>query len=72
VPVIPDTRQYKALAGRRSQAWDEIDLASYDAVLIATDHDGVDYVELAKARLVIDTRNACRRAGVVGAHIIPA
>jgi len=73
VPVIPDTRQHKTLSGRRSQVWDTLDVASFDAVLIATDHDDVDYAALAKtAKLVIDTRNACRRAGVVGAHIVPA
>src|SRR5262245_44209201 len=65
VPVIPETREHKSLAGRRSQPWDPTDFTSYEAVLIVTDHDGVDYAELVRhARLVIDTRNACRRAGV--------
>ena len=43
------------------------------AVLIVTDHDNVDYVSLAdSARLVVDTRNACARAGVTGSHIVKA
>ena len=37
-------------------------LASYDAVLIATDHSSYDYVSIVDgAKLVIDTRNATRR-----------
>ena len=39
-------------------------LAKYDVVLIATDHDIVDYKALVSAaKLVVDTRNACARAG---------
>ena len=71
VPVIPDTRHYRTLNGRSSEPWGDFD--GYDAVLIATDHDGVDYAELAKnAKLVIDTRNACRRAGVTAEHVVGA
>ncbi len=48
-------------------------IASFDAVVIATDHDGIDYAGLARAaRLVIDTRNACARAGVSGPTIVKA
>ncbi|HZV21148.1 MAG TPA: nucleotide sugar dehydrogenase, partial [Hyphomicrobiales bacterium] len=64
VPAIPETREHKRLAGRRSLDWPIIGLPSYDAVLIVTDHDSVDYAELARqAPLIVDTRNACRRAG---------
>jgi UDP-N-acetyl-D-glucosamine dehydrogenase len=73
VPVIPATREHKSLSGRRSQDWKPPELGAYDAVLIVTDHDQVDYAELARhAKLVIDTRNACRRAGVDAAHVIQA
>ena len=45
----------------------------YDAVVIATDHDAVDYQALCRhAKLVIDTRNACARHGCVGEHIVKA
>ena len=64
VPVIPMTREHAELAGRESVAWREDLGAGYDAILIATDHDGVDYCALTEhAPLVVDTRNACRRAG---------
>ena len=37
-------------------------LASYDCVLIATDHTSYDYDAIARnAKLVVDTRNATRR-----------
>jgi UDP-N-acetyl-D-glucosamine dehydrogenase len=64
VPEIPLTREHKALAGRSSVAWDLDVFRSFDAALIATDHDGVDYPGLAQsAPLVIDTRYACARSG---------
>lgn len=64
VPEIPMTREHEALAGRRSWDWNPDGLNDFDAVLIATDHDSIDYVTLAtRARIVVDTRNACARAG---------
>jgi UDP-N-acetyl-D-glucosamine dehydrogenase len=48
-------------------------IAGYDAVLIATDHDCVDYRAVVEAaRLVIDTRDACRRAGVSDDRVVKA
>jgi UDP-N-acetyl-D-glucosamine dehydrogenase len=73
IPAIPLTREHAHLAGRRSVPLTPETPAGYDAVLIATDHDGVDYAGVAAAaRLVIDTRNACRRAGVESAKVVKA
>jgi len=73
IPEIPSTRDHKALAGRRSIHLSMEAVAGYDAVLIATDHDGVDYRAIAQAaRLVVDTRNACLRAGVSADNIVKA
>jgi UDP-N-acetyl-D-glucosamine dehydrogenase len=48
-------------------------IGASDAVLIATDHDDVDYCLIAQhARLVLDTRNACARLGLVGPTIVKA
>ena len=59
VAEIPTTREHMQLAGRRSIEWVPSCLAVYDAVLIVTDHDGVDYGALVKeSRLVVDTRNS--------------
>ncbi len=68
VPVIPMTREHAALAGRHSVAFTPESIARYDAALIATDHDNVEYALLGQhAKLVIDTRNAMSRSGIVNA-----
>ncbi|MGN6097991.1 MAG: nucleotide sugar dehydrogenase, partial [Bosea sp. (in: a-proteobacteria)] len=73
VPAIPRTREHAALAGRRSVDIRDGGVAIYDAVLIATDHDGVDYAGLVRdARLIVDTRNVCERNGLRRNHIIKA
>ena len=58
---IPTTREHMDLAGRKSIEWNPDTFGEYDATLIATDHDGVDYEVLTeKSLLVIDSRNATR------------
>jgi UDP-N-acetyl-D-glucosamine dehydrogenase len=65
VEAIPPTREYAAYAGRRSTPLSAETLRAHDAVLIATDHDAVDYPLIASdAALIVDTRNAFRRRGV--------
>lgn len=64
VPVVPMTREHAALAGRRSIELVPSVLNGFDAALIGTDHDGVDYGLIVKnVGLVVDTRNAVARAG---------
>jgi UDP-N-acetyl-D-glucosamine dehydrogenase len=73
VPVIPRTREHPQFAGLASVRLtaEEVDCA--DAVLIATDHDGVDYALIAEhAQLVIDTRNAMERQGVANERVVKA
>lgn len=73
ISVLPPSRNYPDLAGRRSVPLTKEGLAGFDAVLIATDHDEVDYALLAEhAKLVVDTRNACAQRGLQGAHIFKA
>lgn len=73
IEVINQSREHGRLAGRRSIRWDPEQLGQYDAVVIATDHDAVDYAELCQAaRLVIDTRNACVRVGWQGPNVAKA
>lgn len=72
-PSVPLTRDYPELAGRRSAKLDARVLAARDAVLIATDHDLVDYNLVAThSKLVLDTRNACARAGADLARVVAA
>jgi UDP-N-acetyl-D-glucosamine dehydrogenase len=59
VQSIPETREHAAHAGQKSIDWSAEELAKFDAALICTDHDGINYEELVeKSKLVIDTRNA--------------
>jgi len=65
IPVIPATREHAELAGRHSVALDPKTIAAHDVVLVATDHDGIDWKDLVShSRLIVDTRNACARAGI--------
>lgn len=62
VAVIPKTREHPELAGKRSIAFDPTVIRSYEAVLIVTDHDVIDWMVLVdSARLIVDTRNATGR-----------
>lgn len=73
IPVIPMTREHAELAGRRSVSLDAKTLAGYDAVLIATDHDNVDYnLVVDNAKVVVDTRNACAKAGIAEGRVVKA
>ncbi|MEO1494874.1 MAG: nucleotide sugar dehydrogenase [Pseudomonadota bacterium] len=59
-PEIPPTREHAALAGMTSTATDS---RRWDAMVVVTDHDGVDYQAiLDHADLIIDTRNVYGRA----------
>jgi UDP-N-acetyl-D-glucosamine dehydrogenase len=59
VSVIPNTRAHPNLAGMRSIPIDPSSVASFNAVLIVTDHSVIDWQSLVDAaQLVIDTRNA--------------
>jgi UDP-N-acetyl-D-glucosamine dehydrogenase len=73
VPVIPRTREHGSFAGRRSVALNPTTASTYDAVLIATDHDNVDYVSLVEsANIIVDTRNVCARAGITSDKVVKA
>jgi UDP-N-acetyl-D-glucosamine dehydrogenase len=59
VPVIRPTREHAHWAGTRSVAWDRKTVESYDAVIIATNHQVINYQELADwSPCIVDTRNA--------------
>jgi UDP-N-acetyl-D-glucosamine dehydrogenase len=73
VPVIPSTREHPQLMGRRSIPLDRDNLTSFDAIIVATDHDNVDYALVAKhGRLIIDTRNIFGRRGLAADSIVKA
>ena len=73
VAVIPRTREHASLAGRRSVPLDPASLRGFDAAVIVTDHDAVDYEALvAGCPLVVDTRNATRAVREHRDRIVPA
>jgi UDP-N-acetyl-D-glucosamine dehydrogenase len=73
VPQIPPTREHAPLAGRQSKDVSAAAISGYDAVVVVTDHDAIDWHHVVRhARLVIDTRNACARAGAMGPNVIKA
>jgi UDP-N-acetyl-D-glucosamine dehydrogenase len=72
-PVIPPTREHHHLAGERSIPLDPSTLADFEAAVIVTDHDCVDYAALvASLPLVVDTRNATRDVSAGRERIVMA
>jgi UDP-N-acetyl-D-glucosamine dehydrogenase len=64
VELVGQTRDHPNVESRTSIPWDLEKISEYEVVLISTDHDQVDYCALANsAKLIVDTRNACARAG---------
>lgn len=60
IPEVMRTRDHPKVAGRRSVDLGAEAIAGYDAVLVVTDHDDVDWGHIVEhAQLVIDTRNVC-------------
>jgi UDP-N-acetyl-D-glucosamine dehydrogenase len=59
VPIIRMTREHPHWAGTRSVEWNRQTIESFDAVVIATNHQSVNYAELATwSKCIVDTRNA--------------
>ncbi|HEY6228148.1 MAG TPA: nucleotide sugar dehydrogenase, partial [Verrucomicrobiae bacterium] len=59
IPVITPTREHAHYTGKKSVPFTKDEVQKYDAVLISTAHDAVNYKELANwADCIIDTRNA--------------
>lgn len=70
---VPRTREYGHLMGRRSVELTPGAIAGFDAVVIATDHDPVDYAALEQsAALIIDTRNVFARRGIASDKVVKA
>ena len=73
VTEISQTREHVELAGRRSIDFTEATVAGFDAAVICTDHNSIDYRKLVDwSQLIVDSRNACARHGVVGDNIVKA
>lgn len=70
---VPQTREHAHLAGRKSVDLTADAVASYDAILVATDHDDVDYAVISEnARLIVDTRNVFARRNLMSDKVVKA
>lgn len=59
VPVIRPTREHAHWAGTRSVNWDRPTMERFDAAIIATHHQAINYQELADwLPCIVDARNA--------------
>jgi UDP-N-acetyl-D-glucosamine dehydrogenase len=68
LPVLPDVRRHSLRL--TSVPLDAAIVEECDAVLLVTDHSDFDYPTVfAHARLILDTRNAFARHGLVGPHV---
>ncbi|MCS0497074.1 nucleotide sugar dehydrogenase [Ancylobacter sp. MQZ15Z-1] len=73
VAALPPTRRHQRLSGKRSIDLTPEGIAGFDAVLVATDHDEVDYALVAAhARVLVDTRNVFARLGLAPAGLVKA
>jgi UDP-N-acetyl-D-glucosamine dehydrogenase len=73
IPVIPPTREHAHLEGRRSAELTAETVKAADAILLATDHDAVDYgLVFRHAGLIVDTRNVFGRLGLAGDKVVKA
>lgn len=73
VPTIPNTREHPEFSGRSSTAISSDSVRQFDAILIATDHDNIDYELIAgDAKLIVDTRNAMAQRGLRGSNVVQA
>jgi UDP-N-acetyl-D-glucosamine dehydrogenase len=58
IPVIGPTREHAAWRGKCSIQWNRKTVVAFDAIVICTAHDAVNYKELANwSKCIVDTRN---------------
>lgn len=73
VDVIPPTREHAEYTGKKSVKLNAKALADYDAVMVVTDHDALDYDMIVNsASLIIDTRNAVEGRGIISDKVLKA
>ncbi len=70
VPEIKETREHPQWAGKKSITWNKETVTKYDAVLIATNHNVINYKELADwSKCIVDSRNAMAGIGTKLEHV---
>ncbi len=70
VPVVRPTREHAHWAGLRSESWNCATLQNFDVVVIATNHQAINYQELADwSPCIVDTRNAMANMRVIPGQV---
>ena len=73
IAEIPNQSEHPQFAGKSAIAPEAISAEKYDAVIIATDHDAIDYAALVALGVpIIDTRNAIEKRGLEMGDVIKA
>jgi len=73
VPSLPETRKLARMTGTPSVAAEDLKEGAFDAGILCTDHDALDLKALLHSLpLVVDTRNAYGRAGIVHENVVKA
>lgn len=73
VPSIPPMREYPQLKGKQAIGEQDVAQGNFDAILISTDHDAIDYAALTDLGIpIIDTRNAIARRDLPLANVSKA
>lgn len=71
VPEIPRMRDYSQYTARQAIDTADLERHRFDAVLVATDHDAVDYAALLNLGCpVVDTRNVFARLGLPMTNVV--
>jgi UDP-N-acetyl-D-glucosamine dehydrogenase len=71
VPELPRMRRY-SIALTSTPLTDE-NVSAFDAVVLTTDHSNLPYEMIHRcARLIVDSRNAFRKRGLRGSHVVLA
>ena len=73
ISTIPNIKEHQSLSGLKSISLTKEKLLTYDAVVICTDHDDIDYdLIVNNSRLIIDTRNAVKGDLTGKDHVVRA
>lgn len=73
VPNIPPMREYGMFEGRAGLPVETLSKGSFDIIVIATDHDDIDYARLLELGCpIVDTRNVIAKRGLPMANVTKA
>ena len=73
VDELPHHHMPAAIAGEKSIVWDKSKLKDFDAAIILTDHDDIDYVAIAsEIPVIVDTRNVMAKNALSSDKIFKA